>query len=136
MKILRDDELLKITFDEEKKMIWTEWKPESFKAVLSKDEINQINKQIADYIIEYNPDYYLADQRQRGVVYTIDLQEYIAKVLVDAVEQANVKKTAIVMPADYIVRLSNEQTINEIDSDYEYDYFNDFDKAWNYLFNE
>lgn len=136
MKILRDDELLKITFDEEKKMIWTEWKPESFKAVLSKEEIKQINKQIADFIVEYDADYYLADQRKRGVVYTIDIQEYIAKVLVDAVEQANVKKTAIVMPADYIVRLSNEQTINEIDSEYDYDYFNDFDKAWKYLFDE
>ncbi|MBQ3690644.1 MAG: hypothetical protein II937_12410 [Bacteroidales bacterium] len=136
MKILRDDELLKITFDEEKKMIWTEWKPESFKAVLSKEEIKQINKQIADFIIEYDADYYLADQRKRGVVYTIDIQEYIAKVLVDAVGQANVKKTAIVMPADYIVRLSNEQTINEIDSEYDYDYFNDFDKAWKYLFDE
>jgi hypothetical protein len=134
MKILRDDELLKISFDEEKKLIWTEWNPKSFKASLSKDEIKNINKQIADYIVEYNPEYYLADQRQRGVVYTIDIQEYIAKVLVAAVEKANVKKTAIVMPKDYIVRLSNEQTINEVDSESAYNYFNDFDKAWNYLF--
>lgn len=134
MKILRDDELLKISFDEEKKLIWTEWNPKSFKASLSKDEIKNINNQIADYIVEYNPEYYLADQRNRGVVYTIDIQEYIAKVLVDAVEKANVKKTAIVMPKDYIVRLSNEQTINEIDSESAYNYFNDFDKAWNYLF--
>ena len=134
MKILRDDQLLKISFDEDKKLIWTEWKPESFKASLSKEEIKNINKQIADYIVEYDADYYLADQRQRGVVYTIDIQEYIAKVLVDAVEKANVKKSAIVMPKDYIVRLSNEQTINEVDSDKDYNYFNDFDKAWNYLF--
>ena len=134
MAVLRDDDLLKITFDEDKKMIWTEWQPGSFNVRLSKDEIKQINKQIADYILEYEPDYYLADQRSRGVVYTIDIQEYIAKVLVDAVEKAGVKKTAIVMPADYIVRLSNEQTISEIDSDRDYDYFTDFNKAWTYLF--
>ena len=133
MKILRDDELLKISFDEDKKLIWTEWKQESFKASLSKEEIKNINKQIADYIVETDADYYL-DQRKRGVVYTIDIQEYIAKVLVEAVEKAHVKKSAIVMPGDYIVRLSNEQTINEVNSDSDFDYFNDFDKAWNYLF--
>jgi homoserine trans-succinylase len=134
MNILRDDELLKIRFDEEKKLLWTEWQPTSAKANLSKEEIKQINKQIADYIEEYDADYYLADQRERGVVYTVDIQEYIAKVLEDAVVKAGVKRTAIVMPSDYIVKLSNEQTINEIKADADFDYFNEFDEAWKYLF--
>ena len=38
------------------------------------------------------------------------------------------------MPSDYIVKLSNEQTINEIKADADFDYFNEFDEAWKYLF--
>ncbi len=134
MKILRDDKLLKITFDEEKKLLWTEWKQESFNVSLTKAEIKQINQEIADDIIANDSDYYLADQRQRGIVYTIDLQEWIAQVLAQACVKANIKRAAIVQPKDYIVKLSNEQTINEVDEDVMFDYFNDFDEAWSYLF--
>ena len=134
MKILRDDKLIKITFDEGKKLLWTEWKKESFNVSLTKAEIKQINQEIADYIIANDADYYLADQRQRGIVYTIDLQEWIAQVLAQACVKANIKRAAIIQPADYIVRLSNEQTINEVDEDVMFDNFKDFDEAWSYLF--
>lgn len=133
MKIIRDDSLIRITFDENKKLLSTAWKTESFKEI-SQDKVKEIIQEIADSLVSEGADYYLADQTNRGIIYTLDMQQWVADVLVDGALRANVKKTAIIQPADFIVSLSNEQTINEVKDDrIEIKNFSDYESACAYL---
>ncbi len=113
MRIIRDDELITITFDEKRSVLETKWKEQSFQEV-EISTTREIIKEIAESLAKYHPDYYLADQTNRGVIYTVDIQQWVAETLVIGCHRGNVRKAAIIQPADFIVSLSNEQTINEV----------------------
>ncbi|MBR4264850.1 MAG: hypothetical protein IKQ46_02220 [Bacteroidales bacterium] len=132
MKVLRDDNLITISYDESLKLLQTFWKAESFQQV-QKETVFEIIKEIGSYLVDYDCDYYLADQTHRGVVYTVDMQKWIAGVLQEAVLKGNVKKTAIIQPVDFIVSLSNEQTMNEVTVRADFRAFRDRESALAYL---
>ena len=67
MQVLKDDEFIKITFDEEYSLLATKWRPSSFDDV-SDEYVKQVITEISDALASTQADYYLADQSNRGIV--------------------------------------------------------------------
>ncbi|MCQ2975977.1 MAG: hypothetical protein MJ211_14345 [Bacteroidales bacterium] len=112
MKILRDDNLIRISFDEKTSILETNWKQGSFEKI-EIEKLKGIIIEISNFLAEYKPQYYLANQWNRGIVYTVDIQSWIADKLVEGAIKGNIKKCAIIQSEDFIVNLSNEQTLSE-----------------------
>lgn len=115
MRTIRNDTLITITFDEKRSVLETKWKEQSFQEV-EVSTVREIISEISDALAKFHPDIYLADQTNRGVIYTVDMQKWVADTLVIGCNRGNVRKAAIIQPADFIVSLSNEQTIGEVKS--------------------
>ena len=115
MQVLRDDDFIKITFDEETKVLATKWKLQSLRSVIT---------EIADGLASTQADYYLADQTNRGVVYDENMQKWVFSMLLSGGKRANLKKCAVVQSVDFFVGMSNEQLLKGAVTDIAYKCFN------------
>lgn len=91
MQVIKDDEYVKITYDEETKVLGTKWKPTSFEDDLSEEYIREVINLISDSLASTQADYYLADQTDRGVVYDEDMQKFVLQKLMEGGEKAHLK---------------------------------------------
>ncbi len=123
MQVLRDDDFIKITFDEETKVLATKWKLQSFDDV-EEDYVRSVITEIADGLASTQADYYLADQTNRGVVYDENMQKWVFSMLLSGGERANLKKCAVVQSVDFFVGMSNEQLLKGAVTDIAYKCFN------------
>ena len=124
MQIIKEDEYVKITFDEETLVLGTKWKPTSFDADVSDDYVREVINVISDALASTQADYYLADQTNRGIVYTEEMQKWVLKKLMEGGEKAKLKKCAVVQSVDFFVGLSNEQLLKGAVTDIAYKCFN------------
>ncbi len=124
MQVIKDDEYVKITYDEETKVLGTKWKPTSFEDDLSDEYVREVITEIADGLASTQADYYLADQTNRGVVYDENMQKWVFSMLLSGGQRANLKKCAVVQSVDFFVGMSNEQLLKGAVTDIAYKCFN------------
>ena len=132
MQVLKDDEFIKITFDEEYSVLGTKWKLTSFDDV-SEEYVKQVITEISDALASTQADYYLADQSNRGIVYTEDMQKYVFSMLLSGGIRGNVKKCAVVQSIDFFVGMSNEQMLKEGVTNIPYKCFSTREDAFKWL---
>ncbi|MBP5367402.1 MAG: hypothetical protein J6Z01_03020 [Bacteroidales bacterium] len=133
MQIIKEDEYVKITFDEETLVLGTKWKPTSFDADVSDDYVREVINVISDALASTQADYYLADQTNRGIVYTEEMQKWVLKKLMEGGEKAKLKKCAVVQSVDFFVGLSNEQLLKGAVTDIAYKCFSSRREAIEWL---
>jgi len=132
MQVLKDDEFIKITFDEEYSLLATKWRPSSFDDV-SDEYVKQVITEISDALASTQADYYLADQSNRGIVYTEDMQKYVFNMLLSGGIRGNLKKCAVVQSIDFFVGMSNEQMLKEGVTNIPYKCFSTREDAFKWL---
>lgn len=132
MQVIKDDEYIKITFDEENKILATQWRPSSFDDV-SEEYVRQVITEISDALASTQADYYLADQSNRGIVYTEDMQKYVFNMLLNGGIRGNLKKCAVVQSIDFFVGMSNEQMLKEGVTNIPYKCFSTREDAFKWL---
>ncbi|MBR4214556.1 MAG: hypothetical protein IKR94_04465 [Bacteroidales bacterium] len=132
MQVIKDDEYIKITFDEESKILATKWRPSSFDDV-SEEYVRQVITEISDALASTQADYYLADQSNRGIVYTEDMQKYVFNMLLNGGIRGNLKKCAVVQSIDFFVGMSNEQMLKEGVTNIPYKCFSTREDAFKWL---
>ena len=115
MITIRDDKYITITFDKNVSMLETCWKPASSE-VSDFETIKEIISTIADNIVAYKADYYLADQRNRQVVYTLEMQKWIADRLNNGCKAGGVKCAAFINSENFVAGLSTTQMIDEAEN--------------------
>jgi len=64
-------------------------------------------------IAKYKPIYCLFDDRKREYVYTIDIQNSIADIFVNAIMKHRIRKLAVILPSNEMNKISTIQTQNE-----------------------
>lgn len=133
MQIIKEDEYVKITFDEETKVLGTKWKPTSFEDDLSEEYIREVINLISDSLASTQADYYLADQTDRGVVYDEEMQKWVLQKLMEGGEKAHLKKCAVVQSVDFFVGMSNEQLLKGAVTDIAYKCFSSRREAIEWL---
>lgn len=109
---LHKSEYHQLDFDNDKKMmigVWTE-KTED----MSVDELKSEILKICDHIIETKPKYFLADDRLRKNLFTVQDQEWIAQTFGKAFVQAGLNRVAVMPPEEMVAQLSTEQTADEL----------------------
>ena len=132
MQVLKDDEFIKITFDEEYSLLATKWRPSSFDDV-SDEYVKQVITEISDALASTQADYYLADQSNRGIVYTEDMQKYVFNMLLSGGIRGNLKKCAVVQSIDFFVGMSNEPMLKEGVTNIPYKCFSTREDAFKWL---
>lgn len=132
MQVLRDDNFIKITYDEETKVLATKWKVLSFDDV-EEEYVKSVITEISDGLASTHADYYLADQTDRGVVYNEEMQKWVLNKLMEGGEKANLKKCAVVQSVDFFVGMSNEQLLKGAVTDIAYKCFNSRREAIEWL---
>ena len=132
MQVIKDDEFIKITFDEEYSLLATKWRPSSFDDV-SDEYVKQVITEISDALASTQADYYLADQSNRGIVYTEDMQKYVFNMLLSGGIRGNLKKCAVVQSIDFFVGMSNEQMLKEGVTNIPYNCFSTREDAFKWL---
>ena len=132
MQVIKDDEFIKITFDEEYSLLATKWRPSSFDDV-SDEYVKQVITEISDALASTQADYYLADQSNRGIVYTEDMQKYVFNMLLSGGIRGNLKKCAVVQSIDFFVGMSNEQMLKEGVTNIPYKCFSTREDAFKWL---
>ena len=111
---LRDDRFLTIDMDIDRSLFITRWKKES--ADITDDNIvKDIISDISNKIEQYQPKYYIANQTFKDVVYTVDIQKWIAERLYAACITACTKYVATVESSNISVSISNDQMIEEVE---------------------
>lgn len=133
MQVIKDDEYVKITYDEETKVLGTKWKPTSFEDDLSEEYIREVIILISDSLASTQADYYLADQTDRGVVYDESMQKWVLQKLMEGGEKAHLKKCAVVQSVDFFVGMSNEQLLKGAVTDIAYKCFSSRREAIEWL---
>ena len=132
MQVLRDDNFIKITFDEETKVLATKWKILSFDDV-DDEYVKSVIIEISEGLASTQADYYLADQTNRGIVYTEEMQKWVLQKLMEGGEKANLKKCAVVQSVDFFVGMSNEQLLKGAVTDIAYKCFSSRREAVEWL---
>lgn len=132
MQVLRDDNFIKITFDEETKVLATKWKILSFDDV-DDEYVKSVITEISEGLASTQADYYLADQTNRGIVYTEEMQKWVLQKLMEGGEKANLKKCAVVQSVDFFVGMSNEQLLKGAVTDIAYKCFSSRREAVEWL---
>ena len=132
MQVLRDDNFIRITYDEETKVLATKWKVLSFDDV-EEEYVKSVITEISDGLASTQADYYLADQTNRGVVYDEQMQKWVLEKLMEGGEKGNVKKCAVVQSVDFFVGMSNEQLLKGAVTDIAYKCFNSRREAIEWL---
>lgn len=132
MQVLRDDNFIKITFDEETKVLATKWKILSFDDV-DDEYVKSVIIEISEGLASTQADYYLADQTNRGIVYTEEMQKWVLQKLMEGGEKAHLKKCAVVQSVDFFVGMSNEQLLKGAVTDIAYKCFSSRREAIEWL---
>ena len=132
MQVLRDDKFIKITFDEETKVLATKWKILSFDDV-DDEYVKSVIIEISEGLASTQADYYLADQTNRGIVYTEEMQKWVLQKLMEGGEKAHLKKCAVVQSVDFFVGMSNEQLLKGAVTDIAYKCFSSRREAVEWL---
>ena len=111
--ILRDDRYITIDMNIERSLYITRWKKESGE-ITDESVVKEIIGDISDKIEKFRPLYYIANQTFKEVVYTVDIQKWIAERLYAACRNAGTKYVATVESGNISVSMSNDQMIDEV----------------------
>ena len=80
----------------------------------------------------YSPEYVIADDRENLAVFTVEIQEWVAKTTIEGLVLSKVKKFAILRPKELINDMATEQAVDEargLAKGIEIDIFSDYDEA-------
>ncbi len=111
MQVLRDDSIITITYDPQRSLLETCWKPGQ--AELTPDDVKDVLQSIGNYLSSCRPENYIADQTNKNSVYPVEIQTWIAKVLYTACIKGGVKKAALIQSGNFITSLSTTQMLDE-----------------------
>lgn len=111
---LRDDRFITIDLDIDRSLFVTRWKLESAD-ITDENIIKDIISDISCKIEQFRPLYYIANQTCKEVVYTVDIQKWIAERLYAACSKACTKYVATVESSNISVSMSNDQMIEEVE---------------------
>lgn len=131
MKLVKQMQFLDIFFDEQKRILLNEWR--SGNIDIEENNIKEIIIELVAIIKEYSPIYFIADSSNREAIITVEIQNWIASIINEALISVGIKIVAVIFPKELIAHLSTEQTIDEIgESPYKTVYFNSKDEvlAW------
>jgi len=111
MNLVYKSKYVKLEYAAEKSLLTTTWFSASneLKDTAIKDELLKIN----EFTTKYKPKFKISDDRKRGFMYSIDIQQWVAKSLKNTYDEAGIEKFAILLPEDLINQISTEQTITE-----------------------
>ncbi|TAE00312.1 MAG: hypothetical protein EAZ97_06290 [Bacteroidetes bacterium] len=111
MKILKESDSHLILFDDQAEMIKTIWLPNC--ADITEEEIRFKINLTVDFVLQYKPKYYFADNSKQAFIYHPDIQNWVAATLAAVCAKVGLKKFALITPNDFITELSLEQTAEE-----------------------
>lgn len=111
---LRNDRYIIIEMDMERSLFITRWKQESVD-ISDENIVKEIISDISVKIEQYQPKYYIANQTNKEVVYSVDIQKWIAERLYAACCKASTKYVATVESSNISVSMSNDQMIEEVE---------------------
>ena len=112
--ILRDDRYITIDMDLDRSLYITRWKKESGD-ITDDSVVKEIVDDISNKIEQFRPLYYIANQTCKEVVYTVDIQKWIAERLYAACLKAGTKYVATIESGNISVSMSNDQMIDEVE---------------------
>lgn len=109
-KIL-ETEFVDVFFNEENKQMSNRWKAST--TDMDADGFKRVVLQMTEVVVEYKPQFILADTLEYDFTVTPDLQEWSgANYFVPAIK-AGLEKLAFLMPADFFTEVSLQQMMEE-----------------------
>ena len=112
--ILRDDKYITISFDETQSLFKTRWKQAS-SDISDSEVVKSIIADICQKLEMCRPKYYIANQKDKEVAYSVDIQQWVAVSLYKASCAANVEYVATIESDNISVSMSNDQMIGEVE---------------------
>ncbi len=112
METLRKNKYFELKYDEEKELFFSIWKGKGDS--ISDEEIKTEIGAAAEFIKQYKPNFIISDDSERKFLYNVNIQNWVAKTLVEANIVAGLKKFAIILPIEMIAAISTEQTAEEV----------------------
>lgn len=110
-KKVNSNKYIELYFDEELSIY--SWKFLSTTEGINTKELKEIIKFKTSIMKEYRPKYVIADDRKNLATFNVEIQEWIAGAVIDALKYCNAKKFAVIRPKEIIVDLSMDQTFDE-----------------------
>lgn len=89
------------------------WKYLPTTSDMNKEQLKETVILIASGIKKYCPKYAISDARENSSVFVVELQEWIAKMVIKPMQISETKKFAILTPKEMMSELSMEQTVDE-----------------------
>jgi len=132
MKIIYESKFIKLEFDEEKKILKSFWKKGN-NNISEKQIKNEITKSTG-LIIEYKPNFIITDDRSRTFLYSVEIQDWVSKMLFGACIEAEIEKFAVLLPKELVAEISTEQVADEVTNrPYQLNMFSDEEKALKWI---
>lgn len=104
------------------------WSPQS--EFIGQEEVKNIINKTDELLRTSQCELVLTDDRERLVIFGVELQNWIANTIHQAFVSAGIKKVAVLMPKELIANLSTNQMIEEIkEMPYNYAIFSDKEDA-------
>lgn len=114
-ELIYESKFEKIYFNAEQREAYQVWFDTTTE--INDDLVRSEQEKMAELYEEYKPLYHLADSRKFAYPISPELQSWISTVIAKRVQDAGVKKSAMVMPEEFIVGLSVDQLGDEISKD-------------------
>ena len=111
MEKLHKDKFISYEIDNEKGILFVDWKPAT--EDMEEDEFKEEISYQAKYAEEYHPTKFLVNSTKLQFSITPQLQDWAQKTVFTRLIEAGVRKTAFVMPEDLVAQLSVEQAMEE-----------------------
>ncbi|HAI74821.1 MAG TPA: hypothetical protein DCM08_01120 [Microscillaceae bacterium] len=132
MQTLYEDPYLTILHDEARQVIYTKTTPQG--AELTHEQIRALILTLAGHIKAQRPRFMMANDQERGFVYDVPLQKWVADTLAEAAVSVGAQKYAVLLPTELIKALSTEQVAEEVvGAPFEIAYFDNEQAAWDWF---
>lgn len=108
---IKSNEYIELYFDEELSIYSWKFLPET--KSLNEEGIKNVLELMMTTMKKHNPKFVIADDRENLATFTVEIQEWIGKITVDALQACKTQKVAIVRPKELINDLATEQAVDE-----------------------
>lgn len=111
MKTIYENDFYLIKYNEDTKIMRTNFKPTSIPKTTEQARNDVINT--TKFIEKYKPAYFISNQKENKYPFKVDEQKWIAETFAAVLIKIKLKKIAFILPEELIAELSLQQTIEE-----------------------
>lgn len=125
--------LVKYMFDKDRKYMTHNW--EDTPKTITTEEYKKVHTDMVAFVELFKPLYVLSDTRTVNFIVKNEWQEWVSENVLTVYEKYGLKKFAFLISPLYYTRISIELAMEELNVNFDVMYFDDFDKAEEWLFN-